>query len=130
MEFSQRRMENMKLKKEKGITLSSLVITIGVMMILLGAVVVVALNEGGIIGKAGEAKENMEETGVYQDIIQAVLMSKNKNGKINEEALTKKLKKIDNNTNITRDESTNSYICTVKGDNYIIEEYGNVTVQE
>ncbi|MBE5819854.1 MAG: type II secretion system protein [Clostridiales bacterium] len=120
----------MKLKKDKGITLTSLVITIGVMTILAGTVVVVALNEGGIIGKAGEAKESVEDAGVYQDIIHAVLTSKNKNGKINEEALTKKLKKIDNSTNIVKNESTNSYIVTVKGDNYIIEEYGNVTVQE
>lgn len=120
----------MKFKNNKGITLTALVITIGVMTILIGTVVIVALNEGGIIGKAGEAKEGVEDAGVYQDVIQAVLTSKNKNGKINEATFTKKLKKIDSNANITCDENTNSYIINVKGNNYIVEEYGNVTVQE
>ena len=100
----------MKFKNNKGITLTALVITIGVMTILIGTVVIVALNEGGIIGKAGEAKEGVEDAGVYQDVIQAVLTSKNKNGKINEATFTKKLKKIDSNANITCDENTNSYI--------------------
>ena len=81
----------MKAKNNKGITLSSLVITVMVMLILLGAVVVVALNEGGIIGKSAEAKESIEDASVYQDIVHAVLASKNKNGKINQESLTKKM---------------------------------------
>ena len=120
----------MDFKKNKGITLSSLAITVSVMMILLGAVVVVALNEGGIIGKAGEAKKSVEDSAVYQDIIQAVFASKNKNGKINENMLTNKLKKIDANANIAHDETTNNYSVTVKGNKYMIGEYGEITENE
>ncbi len=120
----------MKLKNDKGITLVALTITIAVMTILLGTVLVIALNDNGIINSAKDAKDGMEEYSIYQSVTEAVLTSKNKNGKVNEETLKNKLKKIDQNASLIYDENTKSYASNVKGMNYIIEEYGEVTKQE
>ena len=48
------------MKKEKGITLISLVVTIIVLIILAGVSINLILGQDGIIAKAREAKQNME----------------------------------------------------------------------
>ena len=120
----------MKLKSNKGITLLSLVITITVMTVLLTTVLVISLKDDGIIKVTKDAKDGMEDSSLYQSITEAVLTSKNKNGKINEDSLKNKLQIIDENSSIVYDENTNSYTVNVKDNVYIIEEYGNITVQE
>lgn len=120
----------MRLKNNKGITLMSLVITISVITILLTTVLVISLKDDGVVSVAKDAKEGMEDSSLYQSITEAVFMSKNKNGKINEESLRNKLQVIDENSSLLYDDNTKSYTATVKDAVYTIEEYGNITVEE
>lgn len=120
----------MKLKNNNGITLLSLAITVSVMTILLTTVLVIALRDEGVIKVTKEAKKGVEDSSLYQSVTEAVVTSKNKNGKINESALENKLQVIDENANLAYDDTTSTYTVTVKEKSYIIEEYGNITVQE
>lgn len=58
----------MKIKNEKGITLISLVITIIIMLILAGVVIILALGNNGLIGKAKEAKEETNKQTAIEQI--------------------------------------------------------------
>lgn len=56
------------MKKQKGITLISLVITIILMLILAGVVITLALGNNGLIGKAKEAKEETNKQTAIEEI--------------------------------------------------------------
>ena len=73
--------EEMTLKKQKGITLIALIITIIVMLILVGVTINVALN-GGLFTKASEASEQMQNEAEKEELLSAVVAALNNNREI------------------------------------------------
>ena len=63
-----KREEKIKFRKQKGITLIALVVTIIVLIILAGVSINLVLGDNGIIEKAKEAKENTELTKVEEEV--------------------------------------------------------------
>ena len=68
------------LKKQNGITLIALIITVIVMLILVGVTINVALN-GGLFEKGSEAAKKTEEDAIYEQAIMAMTLTDK--GKIN-----------------------------------------------
>ncbi|MBQ3145764.1 MAG: hypothetical protein IJB90_04280, partial [Clostridia bacterium] len=60
------------LKKQKGITLIALIITIIVMLILVGVTINVALN-GGLFTKAQQASEEMQVEAEKEELLSAIV---------------------------------------------------------
>ena len=60
-------------KKQKGITLIALIITIIVMMILVAVTVALAIN-GGLFGKASTAAYGTEDDAIYETILSAMIL--------------------------------------------------------
>lgn len=54
--------------RESGITLIALVVTIIILLILTGVTVILAINENGIIGKAGEAAMKYELSSILEEV--------------------------------------------------------------
>ena len=140
-------METKEMKESKGITLIVLVITIIVLLILAGITISAITGDNGIIGNAGEAKEETEIANekeiVEKSTVQA--MGNNKYGNIEEDELQEQLDKeteegkteandIGNEIEVVFIESNRYYLVekdgNVKGEYPIIEdEYpGNITV--
>ena len=85
---------NFKGKKEKGITLIALVITIIVLLILAGVTIATLTGDNGILGKANEAKTTNDEEKAKEQIKIAVMGSYGDDGKLNYEDLKKNLEQI------------------------------------
>ena len=81
--------ENIKAlkRKEKGITLIALVITIIVLLILAGVSIAMLTGENGILGQATNAKKETEEAEEKEKIQLAVLDAISKNNDLTEENL-------------------------------------------
>ena len=77
-----------KLKKEKGITLVALVITIIVLLILAGVTLAMVMGDSGIFGKANSAKEKTKLSNAEETIRLEVLENKVKSKTGDAEALT------------------------------------------
>ena len=73
--------KEMTLRKENGITLIALIITIIVMLILVGVTINVALN-GGVFQKAEYASEQMQIKAEEEELLSAVVASIGNDGKI------------------------------------------------
>ena len=58
---------------EKGITLVALVVTIIVLLILAGITISVALNNGGILGRAEKAKQETEAASIRDYVSMAIM---------------------------------------------------------
>lgn len=65
------------MKKQSGITLVALIITIIVMLILVAVTLMIALGENGIISKSKEASMETEKQAIYEVIVSAMVMKKN-----------------------------------------------------
>ena len=85
---------NFKGRKEKGITLIALVITIIVLLILAGVVIATLTGDNGILGKAKTAKTTNDEEKAKEQIKIAVMGSYGKDGELNYDDLTKNLEQI------------------------------------
>ena len=85
---------NFKGKKEKGITLIALVITIIVLLILAGVTIATLTGDNGILGKAKTAKTTNDEEKAKEQIKIAVMGSYGKDGELNYDDLTKNLGQI------------------------------------
>ena len=85
---------NFKGRKEKGITLIALVITIIVLLILAGVVIATLTGDNGILGKAKTAKTTNDEEKAKEQIKIAVMGSYGDDGKLNYEDLKKNLEQI------------------------------------
>ena len=85
---------NFKGRKEKGITLIALVITIIVLLILAGVTIATLTGDNGILGKANEAKTTNDEEKAKEQIKIAVMGSYGKDGELNYDDLTKNLGQI------------------------------------
>ena len=90
-------MEKIK-KQETGITLLILVITIIILLILAGVTISAITGENGIIGNAGQAKEETEIANEKEIVEKATVqaMGNNKYGNIKEDELQSELDKITN----------------------------------
>ncbi len=84
-----------KVKKEKGITLLALVITIIILLILAGITISAITGDNGIIGNAGKAKEETEIANEKEIVEKATVqaMGNNKYGNIEEDELQNELDK-------------------------------------
>ena len=85
---------NFKGRKEKGITLIALVITIIVLLILAGVTIATLTGDNGILGKAKTAKTTNDEEKAKEQIKIAVMGSYGKDGELNYDDLTKNLGQI------------------------------------
>ena len=84
-----------KIRKEQGITLLALVITIIVLLILAGITISAITGDNGIIGNAGKAKEETEIANEKEIVEKATVqaMGNNKYGNIEESELQEQLDK-------------------------------------
>ena len=82
---------NFKGRKEKGITLIALVITIIVLLILAGVVIATLTGDNGILGKAKTAKTTNDEEKAKEQIKIAVMGSYGDDGKLNYDDLKQNL---------------------------------------
>ena len=88
-------MKNIFYKKEKGITLIALVITIIVLLLLAGVAISMLSGENGILKQAQTAKKATGDSEFEEEVKLAVVASKtNETGRINKDELDKELKKI------------------------------------
>ena len=71
------------MKKQNGITLIALIITIIVMLILVGVTINVALN-GGLFDTADDATTKTEKHAIYDQIVGAMKLNNNGNIKVKE----------------------------------------------
>ena len=85
---------NFKGRKEKGITLIALVITIIVLLILAGVVIATLTGDNGILTKARTAQATNDEEKAKEQIKIAVMGSYGKDGELNYDDLTKNLGQI------------------------------------
>ena len=88
-------MKTKEVKKDKGITLLALVITIIILLILAGITISAITGNNGIIGNAGKAKEEAEIANEKEIVEKATVqaMGNNKYGNIEEDELQKQLNK-------------------------------------
>ena len=120
-------------RKERGITLIALVITIIVLLILAGVSIAMLTGENGILTQAQNAKNKTEQSGEEEKVKLAVVAAKTDGyGEIKEEDLTNELIKYfenKSNFNIEPSKNENSYLITITESerSYYVEENGNVT---
>lgn len=128
-------MKTKELKRNKGITLIALVITIIVLLILAGVTIATLTGENGILTKATEASKKTGQASAEEQVQLEVTASIGTDGKINTgdlndnlgniEGLTHEGETIENNP-IDRLPAT----VVVDGNNVIIREDGSVVVSE
>ena len=83
------------MKKQNGITLIALVITIIVLLILAGVSIATLTGENGILVRASEAREKTKQANAEEQVELAIQASIGTDGKINMEELNKNLSYID-----------------------------------
>ena len=126
----------MKPKKEKGITLIALVITIIVLLILAGIAIATLTGENGILNKSETSKEETAKQGAKEKVQVEVMGSFDNNGKLNLEELNNNLKSnipglTYEGKPIANDNKIEALpvIVLVDGYNIKIHENGNVTIE-
>lgn len=82
-------------KKQKGITLIALVITIIVLLILAGVTIATLTGDNGILTKAQEASDKTKQANAEEQVKLAVQASYGEDGKINLDELNNELSKIE-----------------------------------
>ena len=118
---------NFKGRREKGITLIALVITIIVLLILAGVTIATLTGDNGILKKAGDAKTQTEQAKEDENLKIAIAGSYGTDGKLN----LKDLKDNLENQGINYDKNNTGFPLevTVNGEKKKIDENGNVTVK-
>lgn len=118
------------LKRNKGITLIALVITIIVLLILAGVSIVTLTGDNGILNKAQSAKVETEKANEKEQIDLAVLSSKtNTDLSIDKKILREELSKINEIIDGVPEDGEYDLPVTVigkSGTKYIIDEEGNI----
>ena len=116
-------------KKQKGITLIALVITIIVLLILAGVSIATLMGPNGILTQANTAKEDTAKAGAKEKVQMEVLGSYNNSGTLDMNKLKENLK---NNLGLTdgdiTENSDGSITVTVDGYEVKVDSNGNVTV--
>ena len=90
-----RKREKQMNKKNNGITLIALVITIIVLLILAGVTIATLTGENGILTRASEASEQTKKANIEEQVKLAVTASIGEDGKINLDDLNTELGKIE-----------------------------------
>ena len=120
------------MKKNKGITLIALVITIIVLLILAGVTIATLTGDNGILTKAQEASEDTKRANAEEQVKLAVQASYGTDGKINMDTLNNELKKIEGLTYkgspISDSNKITSLPDTVNVDGYDVTINGNGSV--
>ena len=120
--------KEMNRKKNNGITLIALVITIIVLLILAGVTIATLTGENGILTKAQEASEETKKANAEEQVKIAVQASYGTDGKMNLDDLNNELKKIEGLTYkgnpISDDNRIESLPATVNVDGYDVEIKG------
>ena len=122
-----------KLKREEGITLVALVITIIVLLILAGVTLSMVMGDSGIFGKANSAKEKNQLSNAEETIRLAVLENKVKNvsGEValTNDKLKEEIAKKLTEQGYTVNGSTVTYYGdrTIDIENYLEKEYKTYT---
>ena len=118
------------MKKETGITLLALVITITILLILAGITISAITGENGIIGNAGQAKEETEIANEKEIVEKATVqaMGNNKYGNIEESELQSEL---DKETGVGKTDATDigdefEVIFVDSNRYYIVDKDGNI----
>ena len=113
-------------KRQTGITLIALVITIIVLLILAGVSIATLTGNNGILTQANQAKENNNSAAAREKVEVEALGSIDKSGKFNEGIFKTNVEKNIKGSSIR--ESENSLIVTVDGyDVTVDKESGDVT---
>ena len=113
-------------KKQTGITLIALIITIIVLFILAGVSVITLTGDKGIIIQANQAKENTNSTTAKEKVEVETLKSIDKNGKLNENTFEKNVTENIKGSTVTKSET--SIIVKVDGYDVIVDrESGEIT---
>lgn len=128
------------MRKQKGITLIALIVTIIVLLILAGVAVATLTGDNGLISKSGEAKKQAEISEGQEQLEIAVTQSTNKRGNIDETKLAKNLSKLNgikyiNSEKEEVDITENTEIqltakVKLKGYNYKINNEGKVSFKK
>ena len=115
---------NFKGRKEKGITLIALVITIIVLLILAGVTIATLTGDNGILKKAGDAKTQTEQAKEDENLKIAIAGSYGTDGKLN----LKDLKDNLENQGINYDKNNTGFPLevTVNGEKKKIDANGNI----
>ena len=120
------KMKEMNLRKQRGITILALTITIIILLILAGITIAGLTGENGLIENAGQAKEETEISN-EKEILEratATTMGKDKRGNIEEENLEKELEEY--NVDVTQ--LGNNFICKFPSNReYIVNQDGELT---
>ncbi len=116
---------NKRTKKERGITLIALVITIIVLLILAGVSIAMLTGDNGILTKATEAKQNTEKAEIEEQVRLAVNASYDNSGNLDNAQLKENLNKIEGITKI----DTVSFPQKVTIDGYQVTINSNGTVE-
>ena len=118
------------MKKETGITLLTLVITIIILLILAGITISAITGEDGIIGNAGQAKEKAEIANEKEIVEKATVqaMGNNKYGNIEEDELQEQLDKEtgEGETKATYIEDEFEVLFKESKRYYLVDRNGNI----
>lgn len=121
------------MKKQRGITLIGLVITIIVLIILATVSIATLMGENGILGKAKIAGEKTNEATAKEKVQVAVMGSFDKSGKLDYKQLKENLEKVEGIVKSTVPETITEESfdieVTVDGYNIIIKKNGEVLVE-
>ena len=128
-------MKTKELKRNKGITLIALVITIIVLLILAGVTIATLTGENGILTKATEASKKTGQASAEEQVHLEVTASIGTDGKINTGDLNDNLGNIEGLTHEGETIENNPIenlpaTVVVDGNNVIIREDGSVVVSE
>ena len=117
-------------RRNKGITLIALVITIIVLLILAGVSIATLTGEGGILGKATNAKNETNQANVREQVQLAVMGSYDEDGNLNIGELKEELTKIEKIGTITDTNGKLPITTVIDGYEVTIDEKGKVTIGE
>ena len=121
------------MKKQKGITLIALVITIIILLILAGISIATLTGENGILSKANNSKIETEKASAKEKVQMAVMSSFDNSGKLDYTQLKTNLDNVEGIDEETVPSPTITRLpITVNVDGYDvkIDENGKVTVEE
>ncbi len=123
-------MKKKNIRKEQGITLLAVVITIVILLILAGITINAITGENGIIGNAGQAKEETEIANEKEIVEKATVqaMGNNKYGNIEESELQEQLDKETKEGKTQIADVGDEFEVVFKESNryYIVDKEGNV----
>ena len=118
---------NKKMKKNNGITLIALVITIIVLLVLAGVSIAALSGDNGILQKTTQAKQNTSQSQTYEKIRLAIMGSYDENAQLQIDTAKENLL---NEVDVIKSVSGKSFplkVSTIDGKLYILEKDGTIT---